>query len=134
MDNIYRTVLAPLLLRLGLAFFFIFQGLSKLGPDNGWGTSWHDSLHTVGQVAIAWGELLGGAALAFGFLTRLVAVLVAGILAGSLYAVHGGANFSLRNQAIHFEHTIAVAFACLALSMLGSGPIGLDPWLWRKKS
>jgi putative oxidoreductase len=133
MDNLCRNMLAPLLLRLGLAFFFAFQGLSKLGPNNDWGGSWDDRLPSIAQLAIAWGELLGAAAVAVGFVTRAAAVVLAGILAASVMGVHGGAGFDVRVQGLAFEYTVALLVACLTLALLGSGVLGLDTWLWRKK-
>ncbi len=133
MDNLSRTVLAPLILRLGLAFFFAIQGLSKLGPDNGWGSAWHESLPGIAQIVIAWGELLGAAAIAIGFLTRVAAVILAGVLIAFVLAVRGAAGFEVRNRDLGFEYTVVVLFACLTLVLLGSGVLGLDAWLWRKK-
>jgi putative oxidoreductase len=133
MDNVSRNVLAPLLLRLGLAFFFAFQGLSKLGPDNNWGSSWHDSLPSVAQLAIAWGELIGAAVVAVGFLTRIAAVVLAGILTAFVLGVHGSAGFDPRSRELGFEYNVTLLIACLTLALLGSGVIGLDTWLWRKK-
>src|SRR5256885_349049 len=89
MGQLGRNVLAPLTLRLGLALFFAFQGLSKLGPDNGWGSAWHEDSPPAAQAAIAWTELLGAALLAFGFLTRLFALLLGGTLVAALFIVHG---------------------------------------------
>src|SRR5712671_5512222 len=72
-----KTILSPLLLRGALAAIFIFHGLNLVGgPDNDWGTHWAPesmSQPPPVQAAVAWGELLGGVALAFGFLTRLAA-------------------------------------------------------------
>src|SRR5438094_4340433 len=102
MRDLARTVLAPLTLRLGLAFFFAVQGLTKLGPDNGWGSSWHEDIAPAAQAAIAWGELFGAALLAFGFLTRIFALLLGSILVAALLAVHGPAEFNLRSDRIAF--------------------------------
>lgn len=133
MEQLARTVLAPLTLRLGLGFFFAFQGLSKLGPDNNWGSSWHDEVAPAAQVAIAWGQLLGGAAVAFGFLTRIFALVLSGILISALLAVHGEGGFDIHNRGIGLEYNTALVAGCLTLALLGSGPVGFDAWLWRKK-
>ena len=133
MKQLAQDILAPLTLRLGLAFFFAFQGLSKLGPDNNWGSAWTTTLHSAAQVPIAWGQLLGAAALAFGFLTRLFALLVGGILVASILAVHGMGGFDIRNRDLPLEYIIAILAGCVTVFLLGSGTLGLDVWLWRKK-
>src|SRR5438874_2355413 len=66
MDKVARNALAPLLLRLGLAVVFIFHGMGKVSPDKSWGTAWHPELSVPLQTAVAWGEFLGGLALASG--------------------------------------------------------------------
>jgi putative oxidoreductase len=131
--NLNQNVLAPLILRLALAFFFMFQGMSKLGPDNGWGSQWHERLPTAAQVPIAWGQFLGGVALLAGFLTRLVALALAGVLLASVLAMHGRGGFDIRNQELGFEYTVCLVLVCVALSILGGGKVGLDNVLWRKK-
>jgi putative oxidoreductase len=133
MNDLSRNVFAPLVLRLGLAFFFLFQGMSKLGPDNGWGSGWHQGISMPGQIAIAWGQFLGGAALAIGFLTRLFALAMAGVLGGSVAAMHGVGGFDIRNQNVGFEYTACLLVVCLALALLGGGLLGLDTWLWRRR-
>ena len=133
MTQMARNVLAPLTLRFGLAFFFAVQGLSKLGPDNGWGSAWHEEVPAAAQVAIAWGELGGAALLVFGFLTRIFALLLGGILVAALLAVHGAGEFNLRSETIAFDYNAAVLAACLTLALLGGGPVGLDTWFWEKK-
>jgi putative oxidoreductase len=133
MNGLSQSVLAPLVLRLGLAFFFAFQGMSKLGPDNGWGSAWHPSMQMPVQIAIAWGQFLGGAALAIGFLTRVFALAVAGILAGSLAAMHGMGGFDIRNRNVAFEYQACIIVACLALALLGGGALSFDRMLWGTK-
>ena len=73
-----KNALVPLLLRLALAAIFIFHGLALVGgPDHQWGAAWNRSAEAPpapAQLTVAWGELIGGIALAVGFLTRLAAV------------------------------------------------------------
>src|SRR5438874_7605251 len=133
MKDLTRTVLAPLVLRLALSFFFVFQGMSKLGPENGWGSRWDEGLPAAAQVPIAWGEFLGGVALLLGFLTRIMALTLGGILTGSVFAMHGSGGFDPRNQALGLEYTVSLTIVCIALALLGGGVVGLDSWLWGKK-
>jgi putative oxidoreductase len=133
MDKLARNVLAPLLLRLGLAVIFIFHGMGKLGPNNGWGTDWDKSkkMHVAAQVPVAWGELLGGVALALGFLARLAALGLAIIMVGAISVIHPANGFDYRNGGS--EYNFCLLAICLAVICLGGGPLALDHWLWRKK-
>src|SRR2546421_10491703 len=94
-----RNTLVPLVLRLGLAFIFIYSGLQKItGPGTGWGSSWISldftkPLPVPVQLAVAWGELIGGIALGLGLLTRLAALGVAGIMIGTIYWLTGAQGF-----------------------------------------
>ena len=63
-DAFCRFTLVPLLLRAGLAAIFIYHGLDMVQKDGGAG--WNPSLSRPEQLAVAWGELLGGIALALG--------------------------------------------------------------------
>src|SRR5262249_24082510 len=93
-----RNTLAPLLLRLALAAIFIFHGLNLVGGEgHEWGGAWmNKSAAEKGiepppapvQMAVAWGQLIGGIALALGFLTRLAALGIIAIMAGAIALVH----------------------------------------------
>src|SRR5262245_7092400 len=98
MGNLARNTLAPLVLRLGLAVIFIVNGVNKVSPDAGWGTDWPSPVEIPGAVKflVAWGELLGGAALAVGLLSRVAALGLIVIMAGAIATVTGQHGFSLR--------------------------------------
>ena len=75
LTTLSKNVVVPLLLRLALAAIFIYHGLDLVGKDGG--TNWMQGPNAAPapvQLAVAWGQLLGGVALAVGFLTRLAAV------------------------------------------------------------
>jgi len=132
MDRFGQKVLAPLVLRLGLAVIFIYHGLSKLGPDTRWGTAWAGDLDLppAVQAAVAWGEFLGGVALAIGFLARLAALGLIVIMVGAIALVHGQHGFALYNPIspsdLGYEYNFALIVLCLGVVLLGSGPVGLD--------
>src|SRR5947209_14519970 len=94
-----KTSLASLVLRLGLAAIFIYHGQDKIfGLGNEWGAAWAGKMvlkaheieapslqsHAV-QLLVAWGEFLGGIALALGLLTRLAALGEMIIQVGAVY-------------------------------------------------
>jgi putative oxidoreductase len=128
MDKLARLALAPLLLRLGLAVVFIFHGMQKLLPDQSWGVGWNPGLHVAVQAAVAWGEFLGGVALAIGFLTRLAALGIVAIMVGAIVTVHGQHGFALANKG--YEYNFVLIVMALAVALLGSGVLGLDRLLF----
>jgi putative oxidoreductase len=120
-----RNVIVPLLLRIALAAVFIYHGLDMVGgPDKGWGSNWHPSHPVPVQLAVAWGELLGGVALAVGFLTRLAALGIIVIMLGAIAAVHWPQGFDVRNRG--FEYNFAIIMMSLSLVLGGPGPLAVD--------
>src|SRR6476620_132760 len=104
-----RTLL-PLILRATLAVVFIYHGLEKVTPDNGYGAKWmpaaadgSSGLPIAIQIAVAWGELLGGVAIALGLLTRIAALGSIAIMAGAIVTVTGPAGFSLLNKGFEYN-------------------------------
>src|SRR5262245_34005420 len=98
-DTFAKNTLVPLILRAGLAVIFVFHGLGKVNAETEWGWSWHpggqDAMAGPLQMAVAWGELVGGIALGLGLLTRLAALGIAAIMAGAIVTVHGEHGFAL---------------------------------------
>lgn len=113
--------------RIALALIFLVSGAGKLaGPEA-----------TAGYIAAAglpfpalllWGtialELAGGAALALGYRTQIVAVALAGftVLAASLFH----SQFGDQNQMIHFLKNAAIAGGLLQVAAFGAGTLSLD--------
>lgn len=132
LDGLMKQTLIPLVLRLGLAVIFIYHGLEKVTAEgNLAGAAWMrqapDPLPAVAQMAVAWGELLGGIALLFGFLTRLAAAGIALIMLGAIYTVTGANGFSLLQRG--YEYNFAILVMCLALILSGGGTLAVDRWL-----
>ncbi len=85
------------------------------------------------QAAVAWGELVGGIALAIGFLTRLAALGIIVIQAGAIYTVTWDALGPGRFGLVGLEYNVIIILACLALVFLGAGTASLDQYLFRRK-
>jgi putative oxidoreductase len=124
-----RTLL-PIILRATLAVVFIYHGLEKVTPDSGYGIRWMPApadgsagLPMGLQLAVAWGELLGGVAIALGLLTRIAALGIIGIMAGAIVTVTGH-TFSLLNKG--FEYNFVLIMVALALIITGAGTLSLD--------
>jgi putative oxidoreductase len=123
-----KNVLSPLLLRLALAAIFIFHGLNLVGgPEKDWGANWMEGPNAQPapvQLAVAWGQLLGGIALGAGFLTRLAALGIIGIMAGAIATVHWPHGFDITKHG--YEYNFAIIAMCVCLVLGGPGPFAVD--------
>ena len=120
-----KNVVVPLLLRLALAAIFIYHGLDLIGHEGG--TNWappEKEIPAAAQLAAAWGQLLGGIALALGFLTRVAAVGIIVIMLGAIATFHGTNQFDVSKGG--FEYNFAIIVMCLCLVLGGPGPIAVD--------
>jgi putative oxidoreductase len=135
-DSLVKNTLVPLLLRLGLAAIFLFHGLEKVsGEGNEGGLNWARGMEAPpakpAQFAVAWGELLGGIAMALGFLTRFAALGIGVIMVGAIVTVTGAKGFSLLKGG--FEYNFAILVMCASLILLGGGTLSVDRLVRRKK-
>lgn len=131
--------LGSFLLRVGLAVIFIFHGYLKLIQDGGRG--WTDALDSNAQMAVAWGEMLGGVALLVGLLSRLAAVGLVVIMVGAIAVQTGRYDFIYVG---HYhranpsmiptgaEYNFALIVMCLAVVAIGSGYFSIDYFIRRK--
>jgi putative oxidoreductase len=128
-STVMHSTVTPLLLRLGLAVIFVYHGWEKVStPGFEYGARWMgDAQPAPVQFAVAWGELLGGAALALGLLTRLAALGIVVIMAGAIALFHGKNGFGLQNQG--FERDFAIIVMCLPLILGGGGWLALDRFI-----
>jgi uncharacterized membrane protein YphA (DoxX/SURF4 family) len=86
--------------------------------------------YRVFQMAVAWGELIGGIALAIGLLTRLAAIGEIIIQVGAVYWVTWAQDFSFENGG-GYSYNIILLASCLALVLQGGGPVSADYFLFR---
>jgi len=82
------------------------------------------------QMAVAWGELLGGVAILLGLLTRLSAVGMFIIQVGAILTVTGARGFSFVGGG--YEYNLALAAMCLVMALEGGGHFSLDHW-WKTR-
>src|SRR5262249_44448100 len=95
-DTLAKNTLGPLILRVALGVIFIYHGLGKVNAATEWGATWEQKANPNNpnphpghlQMAFAWGELIGGFALALGLLTRLAALGIIALMVGAIYEVH----------------------------------------------
>jgi putative oxidoreductase len=129
-----KNTAAALLLRLALAAIFVFHGLNLVGAEgHEWGASWmnksaaeHNTQPPPAavQLAVAWGQLIGGIALGIGFLTRLAALGIIAIMAGAIVTVHGPNGFDSTKGG--YEYNMLIIVACVVLVLLGGGKLAAD--------
>lgn len=77
--------LGLLAFRVVMGSAFVFHGLMKVPAATTW---MGDAVPGALQAATAYSELLGGAALALGFLTPLASLALIGVMSGALFLHH----------------------------------------------
>ncbi|HKI33749.1 MAG TPA: DoxX family protein [Gemmataceae bacterium] len=133
-DTIVKNTAVPLLLRLALAAIFLFHGLHLVGDEgHEWGAAWMNAEASKQgvepppppvQLAVAWGELIGGVALALGFLTRLAALGIIALMAGAIATVHWPNGFDITKGG--YEYNMLIIVACVVLVLTGGGNGAVD--------
>jgi putative oxidoreductase len=130
---------ASVVLRLGLGAIFIMHGYDKLSHE--WGTVWEKEIGWL-QPVVAWAELVCGATVLVGLLTRLSALGLACVMAGAIYVVAQGRGFlggqiegssSFAYLRAGAEFPFAMFMQSLAVIFLGGGACSVDA-LRRRRS
>jgi putative oxidoreductase len=135
MNNTLRGI-THAILRIGTALLFLEHGVQKFGYLGGLGAPCGDpcSWTAVGATAASigltrlvvagWMELIGGALLLVGFLTRPVAAVLVAEMLVAFYLSHVGRGGSPMQNAGEIPLLYACVFAFLAAS--GAGPFSVD--------
>lgn len=133
-EGVAARTFAPLLLRVALASVFIYHGLEKVRPENGYGIRWAQMMKEDAppvlinapplQLLVAWGELLGGVAVALGIMTRLAALGLIIIMCGAVFTYSGQHGFSAVEKG--YEYNFVLILMCAALLLSGPGTFSLD--------
>jgi len=123
----------PVIGRILMATIFVFSGIGKaLAPEGTLGYIESvglpfASLALVGAIAI---EIGGGALLALGYKTRLVAAALAAFSLVTAFVFHNAIGD--QNQLIHMLKNIAMAGGLLQVVAFGAGAYSLDAAASRK--
>ncbi len=75
-------------------------------------------------------ELLGGLALAIGFMTRPACILLAGTMIVAAKLGHKGAGYLITNEPEGAEYTINLAAICAVFFLIGPGSFSVDALVW----
>jgi putative oxidoreductase len=138
-----KASLAPFILRVGLAGIFLYHGFLKVSLHAG--TNWSETLAPWLQVAVAWGEVLGGLLLLVGLLSRLATVWLTVTQIGAIVMITGERSFvhlrgiygrpadagSYRWE-VGYEYNFALIAMCCTLLVLGSGRWSVDYLLFHR--
>jgi uncharacterized membrane protein YphA (DoxX/SURF4 family) len=83
------------------------------------------------QLAVAWGELVGGVCLLLGVLTRLWAILMIAVQVGAIWTFTLAQGFASPRGG--YEFNLALIAMCLALLVAGGGVWSIDHYWWTRR-
>ena len=130
--------LALLIGRVAIGVCFMFHAFGKLGIiGNGTLDGFASWLADLGvpmpaiQARMAMlSELVGGALLALGLLTRPACIVLIFTMIVAGMVGHRGAGYMITNDPPGAEYTINLAVVCLMFLLLGPGALSLDAMLF----
>ena len=123
---------AGLLLRLSLGLVFLLHGWQKVNGLAGVQAFFASlGLPSWLAVIVSFSELIGGAALIVGLLTRFFALLIALIMAGAIATAKSSLLFS--KPILGFELELMLMFAALALLLIGPQKYSVDTDILKKE-
>ncbi len=123
-----------LVLRVFIGICFVVHGLGKLGlVGTGTMAGFVEWLESMGvpmapvQARMAMmAEIIGGTALAVGFMTRPACLLLIGTMIIATRLGHKGAGYLITNEPPGAEYTINLAAICFVMFLIGPGSFSLD--------
>ena len=136
MSTTLASDLARVILRVALGAVFLAHGWQKFfqftipGAQGAFGTMGVPAAEIAAPV-VASLELVGGAALILGFVTRIVAALLAVQMLAALVLVHLPAGMFADKGGIEFVLVLAAGAAALAL--VGPGRVSVDGKLFGRR-
>ncbi len=135
-NNPRLQVAARTLLRLAFGFLFLAHGWQKFfqytieGTTAAFGQMGVPAAGLIAPVAATL-EIVGGAAIILGLLTRVFAGLLGLQMVAALFMVHAPAGVFVENSG--FELVLALAAGALALFLVGPGRISLDALIFKNQ-
>ena len=124
-----QTRYLPALGRLLIAIIFVFAGLGKIAAPaatQGYIASTGLPFPLLGYLLAVLVEVGGGLLLLVGYLTRIVAAVLALFTLATAVIFHN--NFADQNMMIHFLKNVAMAGGLLQVVAFGAGAFSVDSW------
>lgn len=124
------------MLRLAFGFLFLAHGWQKFfqytieGTTAAFGQMGVPAAGLIAPVAATL-EIVGGAAIILGLLTRVFAGLLGLQMVAALFMIHAPAGVFVENGG--FELVLALAAGALALFLVGPGRISLDALIFKNQ-
>lgn len=130
LERIHNMDLGHLLVRIAMGIIFIQHGWMKVTGMEGT-IGFFDTLGFPAFLAyfVAYLEVIGGAALILGVLTRYAAVLLAITMAVAVFKVHLANGFSVSTGG--YEFALVLMLGSLAIAFMGAGAYAIDR-LWKR--
>lgn len=140
-NNSFAISLALLLIRVALAWVFIYHGSQKVfGAFGGHGIEGlaqmleKQQLPLLPPIVWAWmaalGEFLGGVFIGVGLLSRLASIPLIVTMLVAIATVHGKNGFG--SQGGGYEYNIVLLAMAGAILLAGPGLLSIDAFLFRK--
>jgi putative oxidoreductase len=132
--NAQAVDVATLLGRVVIGVCFVIHGMGKLGlvgsgnmqGFEGWLKSMGLPLPALQARMAMLAELIGGALMTFGLLTRVGCLLCLSTMVVAALIGHKGGGYLITNNPPGNEYTINLGAICLLLFLLGPGTYSLD--------
>jgi putative oxidoreductase len=130
------TSVALTILRVVLGFIFVVHGWQKYndigiaGMQTGFGQMGVPAAEITGVLVVLL-ELVGGFLLILGFLSRLIAVLLAVEMLGAWALVHASKGFFVNEGG--YELVLILAAAALTIALAGPGRFSVDYALFGRR-
>ncbi len=134
LNRVFRTPpsWALLPLRIGVGVVFLVHGIQKLQWGNAAVTQYFAKvgipLASFWAPVVTWVELLCGAALVIGLLTRYAALLLTVEMVVAILKVHLKAGFFISSNDYGYEFALALLGATLTLLFAGGGKPSVDQY------
>lgn len=142
-NNTFAISLALLMIRVGLAWVFLYHGSQKLfGAFGGMGMEGFTqgmtqmNLPLLPPAVWAWmaalGEFMGGLFVGLGLLARLATLPIIVTMLVAVATVHGKNGFSLHPEHMGYEYNMVLLMMCGAILLAGPGLLSADAFFFRK--
>ncbi|MCP8969413.1 DoxX family protein [Ectobacillus ponti] len=131
----WKSEMSALVLRIVLGATFIVHGSMKFSSGISNIAGWFQSigLPSVLAYGVATVELIGGIAILLGLGTKVVAALLALVMAGAIVKVKLAAGFTGNGQGAGWELELALLAMAISLLVTGGGTFSVDSMLRNKR-